>query len=960
MPPEINDKFPIRESLSPPIVAAPVYECAEAVFVTGFVPHAQVRVFANTSEMLAEVEPPFGFAEITLKRRVKLGESLTATQTVGNFTSPHSIQPVIVSALPENAVKTQKPEVGKQLFECGIVVPVGNLVPSVRVHVREDGQEIANVPVAQPWHAVLTQPLHAGGKVSAQQFACEGTTHEIKGVVSDEVVVQAAPSPIPPPQPVGDSIFPGNDTVTLTGLLVGAGVEIFDNGNLISSGWFATGDANYFPTSPALSNSPSITATQQLCGNVSDPSDPVKPTGRLRAPIVLAPICDGSRFVIVRGTTLNAIVVVMRNGSIVGYGGAGPGDVILGLGAGTSLNAGDVVTAIQYIGSIVSPTSNSVTVSRRLEQPFVEILGGEPFFLARAGEQSIDGPVFPRGRGAGPVIRIQACCSQNVELEVIDPKGNVAAKLPLNELFPGYFTATWPWTSLSNWAIPNEIPVGQYQVVVRTGCEQKLAIVPFYVIFNPADVGGPARFSFDDTAVWFGAGSNSLQGLHYFLHQSDARVFSIALNAASGHTDSFAAAIAVARAEEALFAYSLSFHTKDVVDLIVNYTEAQCADDAGCLTALLRAIGIPAHPVTADAGLETGAANWTFDTWVEFLAPSNGVTEWRIFHPHEYPGMQPESRGTFGSTRGVATKGFNDVIVMANESWVMSQLDDGGSDVSYTRNNCQEPNQTITKTHWIDELCEQGYWSSSHWDCAGVRTRSLSIGDGFRLLDHDLSFGGRLAGILHVVNRTEDRNFGDLAVELVADLPESKEFPEKTFGRAVVPTMLDHGKSLTVPFELKLPKTLAPGRNLYLWAHLNGRTAAIQEVRIPPRITCEVSSSSEFTTDELATVRAVISNPTTESVRDVRIEVEAPFALEVEPRYLRFEEIRPYESREVAFRVRAVAQLRSGSLRIAISSSNGGGILVRRPFAVAGEEPVIDATPGLLLERKPSKSHKRS
>src|SRR6185436_2368630 len=134
-----------------------------------------------------------------------------------------------------------------------------------------------------------------------------------------------------------------------------------------------------------------------------------------------------------------------------------------------------------------------------------------------------------------------------------------------------------------------------------------------------------------------------------------------------------------------------------------------------------------------------------------------------------------------------------------------------------------------------------------------------------------------------------------------------------------LPTMLDQGKSLTVPFDLSLPPTLAPGRELYLWAHLNGRTAAIQAVRIQPRIKCEVSSSSEFTKDELATVRAIVTNLTAESVRDVEIKVEAPFALEVESRYQRFEEIRPYESREVVCRMRAVAELRSGSLHIAVS-----------------------------------------
>ena len=146
-------------------------------------------------------------------------------------------------------------------------------------------------------------------------------------------------------------------------------------------------------------------------------------------------------------------------------------------------------------------------------------------------------------------------------------------------------------------------------------------------------------------------------------------MFSIAIAAAHGRTDPYDTAIDIARKEEGLFAYNLNYHTQDVVDLLVNYTDAQCADDACCLTALLRAIGIPAHPVTADAGLDTEAANWTFDTWVEFLTPHNGVTDWRIFHPHEYPRMQPESRSTFSTTRAVATKGFNNIIVMANEAF---------------------------------------------------------------------------------------------------------------------------------------------------------------------------------------------------------------------------------------------------------------------------------------------------
>jgi hypothetical protein len=384
-----------------------------------------------------------------------------------------------------------------------------------------------------------------------------------------------------------------------------------------------------------------VTATQQLCGNVSVPSAPQTPAAQLTAPIVVGPICAGAHYVLVRGTVVNATVVVLRNGTPVGYGGAAPGDVLLELGTGETLHSGDSVTAVQYMGSTLSsPPSNAVIVVRRLSQPAVEILGGHPFFLAKGEEKPIDGPVFPRGLGPGPGIRMQACCSGVAKVRILDPSGNVIAEPELTELYPGYFTASWPWVSSAGWPVPAGVPVGRYTVVAHADCVEQEASAFFYVIFDPAEVGGPARFSFDATAVWFGTGPNTVRGLHYYLHPSDARVFQLALNAVSGMTSAFAAADRLALAEEKLFSYSLDYHTNDVVDLITNFSEAQCADDACCLTAMLRAMGIPAHPVTADAGVETGAANWTFDTWVEFLASDAGAVEWRIFQRHHRHGRR--------------------------------------------------------------------------------------------------------------------------------------------------------------------------------------------------------------------------------------------------------------------------------------------------------------------------------
>jgi hypothetical protein len=792
--------------------------------------------------------------------------------------------------------------------------------------VTENGTLVGNMPVAGEWHQVITSPLHAGGSVAAQQFACEGTDHEIEGVISDAVTANAAPVPTPTPGVDAASLIVGNDTVTLTKLLVGAGARITDRGNVVSSGWYATGPANWFPIDTPLDAASEIQAVQELCGNVSVPSDVVKPEGELHRPIVVEPICDGSQFVIVRDTTINANVVVLRNGNPAAYGGAGPGDVILALGSNATLSAGDTITAIQYVGSTFSQTSAPVTVASSIPAPAIEIHGGHPFFIAKAGEQAIDGPVFPRGAGSGPSIRVQSCCEKTPEIEVLDPDGNHLETLAATTLFPGYDVATWGWTKDGSPISSGDLPVGRYTVIARSDCDEEEGRATFYVIFDPAEVDGPPRFSFDPTAVWFGTGYNTVRGLHYYLHQSDVRVFSIAINAVNGMTDAYAAAEKVARAEEALFSYSLSYHTQDVVKLITSFNEAQCADDAACLTALLRSVGIPAHPVTADAGLETHVAGWTFDTWVEFLTTHGGSTEWLIFHPHQYPGMTAEDRSTFGSTRDVAKEGTNDIVVMANESWVTADLDDSTSDVSYGRNSCGEPNQSITKASWVDELCEQGYWSPPHWDCGGRAPMSERIGE----IDFEErpSFGARVRGQIRLPASGPDfdeERVERLRIELIAHRPEGKAFvDDERVSQSLVRPVRGRGRR-AVPFELDIPRRLPPGRDLYVRVLAGERQVALRPIEVPSLLEARLDVPSHIQVGEAFEIRATIANRSAEAIEWAEAELVLPWAIAVDGDSQRIEDLRPRGRRAVTWRAHAVAEIPSGVIWLIVAASLGAG-----------------------------------
>jgi hypothetical protein len=130
--PDIDERYPIRSrgNLSPPIVVGPINECALFVRVSGFIPEATVTVFADGTQV-GKDSPRHGSADIKLDRALVLGESITAAQTVGAVTSDKTYDAVPVTGYPTPTTPVVVPEI----YECGQVTPVGNLVASTHVDV---------------------------------------------------------------------------------------------------------------------------------------------------------------------------------------------------------------------------------------------------------------------------------------------------------------------------------------------------------------------------------------------------------------------------------------------------------------------------------------------------------------------------------------------------------------------------------------------------------------------------------------------------------------------------------------------------------------------------------------------------------------------------------------------------------------------------------------------------------
>lgn len=355
--PIINEQFPIRsgDELSPPIVS-PVGECAQAVHVSGFLPHAVVRVYLNGVTQIGIQQPYFAEADIPLTQPLVLGDKVSATQEVMGFTSAQSVDPVVVGPYP---AMLNTPVVGPDLFACGRIVPVSNLNPGTHVDVFRNGgaTPIGSADATTAWQPVFTQSLNAMDHVTAVQTACPAIpAKKIVSPTSLPVTVQN--SPAPPPAPTLEPYPVGADAVVLDGLFVGAAVQVFDHATP-SGGGFATASRNRAPLSPHATSTSSVSATQALC-STSPHSPPQPPSSTLNAPVLVPPVCAGSHYVTVQGTYPNAIVVLFRNGTIAGMAGGILGDLKMALGAGATFTEGDEIHVIQYVVSVISPASNSL------------------------------------------------------------------------------------------------------------------------------------------------------------------------------------------------------------------------------------------------------------------------------------------------------------------------------------------------------------------------------------------------------------------------------------------------------------------------------------------------------------------------------------------------------------------------------------------------------------------------
>ncbi len=960
--------------LSPPVVKDPIYECAEAVHVTGFDPHNDVKVYAGT-ELVGQATPLLGLIDIQLNRPLELGEMITATQGYSlepgvDTVSLPSLVPVIVQ---QYETPVDIPTVVEDVYECGRVVRLWDLTESSQVTVFGDGDQIGHANAARSRMGVTTRALEEDEEITATQTAC---TEESD--ISDAVSVQPEPTSIPSPK-ITEAVL-GNDSVMVGDLLIGSKITIYDGDEVIRSS-YATAKGCRCPISQEITSSSSITVTQELCGSPSDSSEPAEITDTLTTPLLLAPIYDGQQFVMFRNTLPNAVVKAESVGlsENIGNGSgtpAGNGAALLALDR--AVTVGEIIVVKQFVGSVSSPPSNQVVVGDAASNLILDILEGESFFIAegRDGEQQIDGSVYPRGRGEGPLVRVTTeACSQGIDVRVSGPTGTVITFIENEKYFPGFYSFRWDWSSDQGWIVPDEIPVGEYTIDVTNRCNSSSAGSKFYVIFDPKEVDGPDRFSFNEIGVWFSARTYSTHGISYQLHPDDFRVFSEAINAINGLTNQQEASDHLLSHEAAMFGYSLAGHGKDVLPLLTADVDeyfydddgdlflechgrcAQCSDDANWLVALMRSVGIPSHPVTADAALEQDIASWKFDTWVEAKFVGDFGLRWYPMHPHE--NLEITTRHEAGNLWSVASKQDNDIIIMANTSWISEELDDHyqdyleGRDVAFhldESTSCHEPAETFDyKAEWIDHLCiypeYQGYWSEGHWECSPGWSSDIAIDilDAYRV-------GDTIEIDVYVDNTTTSDKEGTLDVNIAIDDTMSKYFPDG--GKSSVGVMsvvIPSNSTALFTFSFGLPIDLTSAYEYTVMVDLDyddpvhdddanmkafGVSALyIASLDLPADLqSCSPGVDCSFEAD------LIIENVSSEAINGFELDARLPFGVQTlgggKQVTLYENEILPFETVVKTLNLKIVEPNEVANFIVYIESDNGGLATISRSVEI--------------------------
>jgi hypothetical protein len=237
-------------------------------------------------------------------------------------------------------------------------------------------------------------------------------------------------------------------------------------------------------------------------------------------------------------------------------------------------------------------------------------------------------------------------------------------------------------------------------------------------------------------------------------------------------------------------------------------------------------------------------------------------------------------------------------------------------------------------------LCEAGYWNNdTHWSCAGgTGTHSLRI-----TLGSDVRTDYRrrvVSGSIGVMNDLRDRAQGSYTLELVADVPETKVFPDRVIASRELPLSLAAKTRRSVRFEFPLRENLQPGETLHLRLVYGDRVLSSVELPDTAAVMIEAERAKDLRLDAEDSLALTVRNRSRAQVRGVEVRLQAPPQVQVRAAQQSRETLAPGEAMRLRFPLTGIAPIEAGALILTVKTIDGGAVKYRVPFRVRAAEAV--------------------
>ena len=327
-----------------------LFQCGTALWITGAVPGAELRV-AQGSTPLATGAAPGGFARLALKSEMAAsGNNLEIRQA--QPVAPHKVG-APVSSFPvaprsstvNSAGKLPDVVISGTPRACDPSITIGNVVDGATVVVTRDSGAAQAVFDRSGLHFILSKPLKGGEKVTVVQHLCRDPV-----LTSNPVTIKvASDGPLPA---VGIAhICDDGAQCTLFNLRPGAEVEVKTGGKTVRLG-VALDQTTYKGDLGIPVGGGTITVTQSMPGCPASPSPPASFTLKVLAntqPLIRGPVFECAPKLRLAGVTPFNEVEVRDAGTngllsaprLVSFTATPVLDV-------TTLVAGEVVRAVAY------------------------------------------------------------------------------------------------------------------------------------------------------------------------------------------------------------------------------------------------------------------------------------------------------------------------------------------------------------------------------------------------------------------------------------------------------------------------------------------------------------------------------------------------------------------------------------------------------------------------------------